>query len=620
MDVSHPTTIAVFPEDSRASGLLDALLNGRTGAFDAEVETLLDALAVPVFAKGRDLRYTFVNRAFKTFLGVEASSILGHTAADLVPADQAVNFKDHDRDLIELGGTQHYEAQVAVAGGIVRDVIFHKTAVTGADGKISGIVGVVLDITDQKALRREVVKKNHDLTERMKELRCLYEVSGALAIPYDDTGAMIDAVLPKIPPGWQAQERAEARIVLPGLVRTTPGFVETDRMLSAPIPLSDTEHGRVDVVYAPNQADAAAPDFLPEERALLTELGRKIGRRLETFHDIAALRESEARFRATFDQPAVAICHVALDGRFLRVNDRACTLWRYARAQLEAMNIRDLSHERDLARSETLMQCLLSGETGSFSISTTYRTGDGGTVSARVSVSLVRNGDGHPAYFIVVIEDESDARAARERADELNDRLSRALRGTVDALVNAQEVRDPYTAGHQSRVAELAVAMGRHLGLSPERLQDLEMGARIHDIGKLRVPSDLLTKPGALSDEEFALIKTHSKAGYEILKDTALSTRIADMVLHHHERWDGSGYPDGLAGEEISLEAQIIGVADTLEAVTSHRPYRPSRGLETGLKILDDGRGLQFSSAAVDACHAVLAVGTVAWPGALPAE
>lgn len=180
--------------------------------------------------------------------------------------------------------------------------------------------------------------------------------------------------------------------------------------------------------------------------------------------------------------------------------------------------------------------------------------------------------------------------------------LQATLEQAIGALAATLEKRDPYTAGHERRVADLAVAIGRHLGLDDNRLHGLRLAGYIHDIGKVQIPSELLSKPSKLSAVEFELIKQHAEAGYDIIKDIAFPWPIADMVWQHHECLDGSGYPRGLTGEEMLLESKILAVADIVEAMSSHRPYRPALGAEPALAQIEKLRGNKLDPTAVDAC------------------
>ena len=191
---------------------------------------------------------------------------------------------------------------------------------------------------------------------------------------------------------------------------------------------------------------------------------------------------------------------------------------------------------------------------------------------------------------------------AEEQLQLALEKIRLLLEGTVRAMASAVEMRDPYTAGHQQRVAELALAISRRMGLSEDQQEAVRISALLHDVGKIAVPSELLTKPGALSELEFSLIKTHPQVGYEMLKTIEFPWDIAKIALQHHERLNGSGYPCGLADDEITLEARILSVADVVEAMASHRPYRPTLGVDAALAEIRQQRGVLYDPGAVDAC------------------
>lgn len=194
---------------------------------------------------------------------------------------------------------------------------------------------------------------------------------------------------------------------------------------------------------------------------------------------------------------------------------------------------------------------------------------------------------------LVSIRDITERKKAAER-------LERSFVDLAEIVSRAMESRDPYTSGHQRRVAELARLVGEKMGLDKDRLQGLYIGGLLHDIGKASIPESILSKPGRLTDEEWGLIHAHAKRGYEILKDTRLPWPVAEMVLHHHERMDGSGYPDGISGDKISLENRTLGVCDVVEAMSSFRPYRPARSLPEILRELRSGRGTKYDADVVD--------------------
>jgi len=192
--------------------------------------------------------------------------------------------------------------------------------------------------------------------------------------------------------------------------------------------------------------------------------------------------------------------------------------------------------------------------------------------------------------------------------------LRKSLEDSIQAIAATVEMRDPYTSGHQKRVAELAVALAREMGLSEERIHGLHLAGVVHDLGKISVPAEILAKPGKLTAIEFQLIQGHAQAGYEILKDIDFPWPIATIVWQHHERMDGSGYPLGLKGEDILLESRILAVADVVEAMGSHRPYRPTLGIDVALQEIERGRGIKYCPAVVDACVKLFREGGYALP------
>jgi PAS domain S-box-containing protein/putative nucleotidyltransferase with HDIG domain len=207
---------------------------------------------------------------------------------------------------------------------------------------------------------------------------------------------------------------------------------------------------------------------------------------------------------------------------------------------------------------------------------------------------------------MAVIYDISEKMKMEADLKDSLEKTSRILDGTVHSLSSAMEKRDPYTSGHQQRVAQLACALAGEIGgITAERLKGIWTAAILHDIGKLYVPAEILTRPGQLSRIEFELVKSHAEAGYEILKDIEFQWPVPLIVRQHHERLDGSGYPAGLKGDDILFEARILGAADVVEAMSSHRPYRPGKGVESALEELRSLRGTAYDSSVVDACLTV---------------
>jgi PAS domain S-box-containing protein len=209
---------------------------------------------------------------------------------------------------------------------------------------------------------------------------------------------------------------------------------------------------------------------------------------------------------------------------------------------------------------------------------------------------------GEPEYLLGISEDITDRKLAEKILQQTLNRLRKSFDTIIQVMVIAVEARDPYTSGHQKRSASLAHTIAKEMGLSGNKIEALIMAGPIHDIGKLSIPAEILSKPGKLSDVEFSLIKEHARIGFEMLKDVESPWPLADIVHQHHERMDGSGYPKHLKGDEILIEARILAVADVVESMASHRPYRPALGIDAALDEIVKNRGRLYDPEVVDAC------------------
>ncbi len=283
------------------------------------------------------------------------------------------------------------------------------------------------------------------------------------------------------------------------------------------------------------------------------------------------------------------------DWTLLYVNEATCRKLGYRRDEILTHDLREFMTPESaqlLREATTRDEAILDAS---------YVRRDGTELPAEVHTSITDWGG--RSVRIAVVRDITERKKAEERLQASNEELERVLRGTIDVIEQMVEVRDPYTSGHQRRVAELAEALAREMNLPEEScVSPIRTAAVIHDIGKTTVPAEILSRPGRLSAAEFELIKTHARVGYDIIKHANLPDPVAEVVLQHHERLDGSGYPQGLSGDQILPEAQILAVADVVEAMSSHRPYRPALGIELALKEIADGNGTRYYPDVVAAC------------------
>lgn len=312
-----------------------------------------------------------------------------------------------------------------------------------------------------------------------------------------------------------------------------------------------------------------------------------------------ALRESERHFRLMIEQTVMGI-YVRRDSRIIYANPRYCEMVGWSREELLSREVWHFTttDAENVARIRAAWARLGAGE-HSVHYNVPLLTKSGEMRELALHATRIQWDDA-PAT-IVVAEDVTERRQTEAQIASYVKQLEASMRGTLQAVSNMIDQRDPYTAGHERRVGLIASAIGRELGWDGKRCDMLEMVGLVHDIGKIGVPAEILTKPGRLTDLEMQLVRQHAQAGYEILKDVPFPFPVAEIIRQHHERLDGSGYPRGLRGEGILPEARVLAVADVIESIASHRPYRPARGLGVALEELNRGRGTHYDAEVIDA-------------------
>ena len=346
--------------------------------------------------------------------------------------------------------------------------------------------------------------------------------------------------------------------------------------------------------------------FTPEVRALLVELGEDVSFALANFESErlrlaaeTALAESEAKYRGLVEQNISGI-YIIQDRKFAYVNPWFAEVFGYAPEELIGRPFQELVADHDRSLVGENIRRRLSGAVKSMQYTFTGRRKDGSHIDIGVHGTLATYG-GKPAV-VGLLQDITERRKAEERARQHLDQLEKAMFGTIDVVTAMVDLRDPYTSGHERRVSELAAAIGTEMELGEDMVKGLRVAGRIHDIGKISVPAEILSKSSKLTKVEFEIVQSHARQGYDILKSVEFPWPIADAVLQHHERLDGSGYPQGLKGEAISLMARVIAVADTLEAMAAHRPYRPALGIKAALKEIEEQSDKLYDAKVVAAC------------------
>ncbi len=299
-------------------------------------------------------------------------------------------------------------------------------------------------------------------------------------------------------------------------------------------------------------------------------------------------------------------CIVAIDvnGAIIEFNQAAEKTFGYKKKQVEGKFMADLiiperfrdAHQKGIAHFLTTHEPRLIGRR--VEVTALRASGE----EFPVELTIIPVNERRDPVFTAYIRDISERKEYEKQRIEHEHELTRLLNQTIQSVTRTLESKDPYTAGHQLRVAELSVRIAKHLGLSDEVIQGINYGSMIHDIGKIAVPSEILNRPGTLTPVAMSMVKTHCEIGYQIAKDIEFPWPVAEMIFQHHERQDGSGYPRGLVGDEILIEAQVIAVADVVEAITAHRPYRKAHPLSVAFDEIKTQAGIRYNPEVVAIC------------------
>jgi PAS domain S-box-containing protein len=312
-----------------------------------------------------------------------------------------------------------------------------------------------------------------------------------------------------------------------------------------------------------------------------------------------ALRESEIKYRRIFESFEDVYYQTDENGIIRVLSPSVYRLTGWSPDELIGKPASDI-YVRPEDREKLLIELSTKGFLRDYEV--LMKKKDGTQTYESLTASILTDPNGRPCGIAGTLRDITERKQAEKERQQNFEKLKKALRATVQSISLTLEMKDPYTSGHQQRVADLARSIATEMGLSADRQDFIHTASAIHDIGKISIPSAILSKPTNLTDLEFRLIKTHSQSGYDILKDIEFPWPVADVVLQHHERMNGSGYPQGLKGDDISLEARILAVADVVEAIAFHRPYRPSLGINFALEEISRNKGILYDADAVDAC------------------
>ena len=572
----------------------------------------LDHASLSITTAAPDGTVVYANDFACGTFGKPRDEIVGRAVWDLDPEIKEADWRAQWAEAVERGVVQLRLDRRRPDGGFVLDVTANHLA--GVDTLVSYGRDITKRVAAEEALRAE-----------QTNLAAIFESSPVAMIVFDDqvnVARVNRAALCLIGEGGEAllEHQSDSRAQCGDLLGCVHSL-EDDRGcgFSAECPLCPlrnavraaleggaslrglelalevTRDGRPDTVWLRMGAEPMDMDGAPHVTVALDDI-------TDRYHAQLALAESDQRFRSLAEQIPGFVTIKDADGRYVYLSSLWGALEEGGEEAWLGKRPEEVWPASEAAISDATAERALAGDMID-EVTTMQR---GNEIKSFHSMHFPIARDGAAPLVGGLLIDVTDQVRAQEEVLRQAEQLRRTVEGAVLAMSHVVETRDPYTAGHERRVAELATAIGRELGLDAAELDGLRLGSLIHDIGKIAVPAEILAKPGRLSPVEFNLIKQHAQSGYEILSVIDFGRPVATMVLQHHERLDGSGYPNGLTGDQLLIETRILSVADVVEAMSSHRPYRAALGVDAALAEIRDGAGVRYDAEVAAACARVM--------------
>ena len=557
-----------------------------------DCEQLAEQMNELLLAYDRNKQIIYVNSRSFDLLGYQPDELVGASILRLIAKGQkALVYREAELRL--KGETAYYEVVFRHKDGTNRTVRVKGSPIREGD-KITGGWIIAEDITALSLVKQALDQSGERWQHLVENMPGAYLIHCEGDIVYANKEAL--AILRAAKPGEvigknimsfvhnDYHELASGRIKQLSAQKSVP-LIEL-KMLRLDETVMDVEIIGTSIFFEGRRAiQAIFHDTTDKKQALL------------------ALKENEEKYRQLFNRANDAIfvyeyMNHGRSGCFMEVNDVAYKRLGYTKEELLKMNIDDIRHHLNPQVIKEANRLL--AQQGHATFKTYHKSKRGEKIPVEINAHLVQL-DGKKAVLSIA-RDITERVYVEKELRRNYDTLMKNMESTIYAMTDVVETRDPYTAGHQQRVANLAFNIGKELNLTEEKLTSVRLAAAVHDIGKIYVPAEILSKPKKLTEIEFGLIKAHPEVGHDILKKIDLPWPVAKIVLQHHERLNGSGYPAGLTGNKIFIEAKIIAVADVVEAMASHRPYRPMLGIDKALEEISRNKGVLYDPKVVEVC------------------
>jgi PAS domain S-box-containing protein/putative nucleotidyltransferase with HDIG domain len=473
------------------------------------------------------------------------------------------------------------------------------TMLRDANGQPTEIFGVMRDITQRK-------KVEEDLRTSEEYFRALIENAwDAIAIVSADGTLLYESPSSARILGYEPEEivgKNLAEFVRREDIAAIAGTFRKFRTEPGSIVMVDAGFRHKDGHYI--ECEGTLQNFLHDP---------KISGVVANYRDVTdrrraeeAIRNSEERFRNLVEATSDWVWEVDPNGVYIYASPNVRQVLGYEVSEVIGKTVFDYMPVRESSRFSKVFKSYVAKREPFAFVESTRLHKDGRVVTMEISGVPFFSEDGSLLGYRGIGRDITDRKKTEKDLENSLKKVEKTMEATIQAISYTMETRDPYTTGHQKRVTELACAIAKELGVVSWQIDGIRVAGLLHDIGKIAVPTEILSKPGKLSDIEFSMIKAHPKVGFDILKNVDFDWPVARIVVQHHERLDGSGYPYGIPGKDILQEARILAVADVVEAMSSHRPYRPALGIDRALAEVARGEGTLYDSDVVRACSRVI--------------